>query len=193
MSSPPARRVWLGQAHDALAHGGHLRPVLGADDGGDDVAAEGGTDLQQDVAVRLALGRVLADLQVGAVGGEAAAQRAGDARRQVAAGRRGAEEHDLRLVAAHEVGDHVGVGRGEVGVEALVAGDVGGVGAAAEGERRRFGRAAADEHGAHAGAEPVGQLAGAAEQLEADVGDAAVVELGDDPDLVWWARGRAGR
>ena len=41
-------------AHDALADGSHLRPAVGVDDGGDDVAAESGTNLVQQVGVLLA-------------------------------------------------------------------------------------------------------------------------------------------
>ena len=72
--------------HYALAHRRHLRPVARVDDRGDDVAAERGTDLVEDVRERLLRLLVLevADLQVRAVGREAAAERRGDGRREVA-------------------------------------------------------------------------------------------------------------
>ena len=59
--------------HHSLAHGGHLWAMLGVDDGGYDVASEGGEHLQQDVVIVLArrLVGVVAYGQGGAVGGEA--------------------------------------------------------------------------------------------------------------------------
>ena len=75
--------------------------VLRVDDRGDQVAAEGRPDLVEQVLVGLVflLDVVVADLQVGAVGGEAAAQGAGDPRREVAAVGRAADQEDLRLAA----------------------------------------------------------------------------------------------
>ena len=63
-------------AHDALADGRHLRPVVGVDDRGDDVAAESGTDLIEKILV-FGAGlhiRVVADLKRCAVGGETAVE-----------------------------------------------------------------------------------------------------------------------
>ena len=64
--------------------------------------------------------------------------------------------------------------------------EVDGVGAAGDERRGDLleGVAGADEHGADLHAELVGELAGAAEQLEADLGRHAVVLLDDDPDIV---------
>jgi hypothetical protein len=146
--------------------------VLGAHDGGDDVAAERRADLKEEVGVGLALGREVADAQVGTVGGEAGAQGARYARRQVAAGGRGAVEDDLRLVRADEAGDEARVRQRQVVAEVVVVGEVHGVGAAGDegGREGPDGLTRPCEHGADADAEPVGELAGTAEQLEADLG-----------------------
>ena len=89
-------------AHHALADRRHLGPGVRIDDRGDEVAAEGRPDLVQQVLVRpvLALDVVVADLEIRAVGGEPAAQGARDARREVAAVGRAADEEDLRLPPA---------------------------------------------------------------------------------------------
>ena len=61
-----------GFLHHARAHGGHLRPVVGVDDGGHDVAAKGGSYLIEQVLVVLACLHVVivAYLELSAVGSE---------------------------------------------------------------------------------------------------------------------------
>ena len=156
--------------------------MLGADDGGDDVAAEGRTDLIEQVGVGHAFDLVVADPQVGAVGGQAGAQGAGHARRQVAAGGGGAVEDDLRLEAAHRLGDHAAVGQGEVVVQALVVRDADHIGAVGEERACERPDPGAEDDRPRPHAEPVGQLAGATEQLEADLGRRAGAGLDVDPD-----------
>ncbi len=154
-TSPVAALVGLRQPKHAFAHRGHLWPVLGADDGGDDVAAEGGPDLVEQVAVLDALHLVVADAQIGAVGGQADAQRRGDARREVAPGGRRPVEHDLRLEVAHRLGHHAGVGLGQVLAEQIVRGEVDRVGAGGDERGRERPRLfVAGAHGAGAHAEP---------------------------------------
>ena len=99
--------------HHTLTHGSHLGTALGVDDGGDDVAAEGGTDLVQQVLVLLALGcvGVVTDLQRGAVGGQAAVQARGNAGTQVTADGGGAHEAHLRLNFLEQGGNHAAVGQ----------------------------------------------------------------------------------
>lgn len=63
--------------HHALADGRHLRTVIGIDDRRDDVAAESGTDLIEQILVdltRLILG-MRADFEARAVGRQTAVQR----------------------------------------------------------------------------------------------------------------------
>jgi len=88
-----SRRVGFPAAHHALAHRRHLGPRVRVDDGRDDVAAERRSNLVKQILVDLFLflGLVVTDLQIGAIGGQPAADRAGDARRQVAPDRRRAE------------------------------------------------------------------------------------------------------
>ena len=66
-----------------------------------------------------------------------------------------------------------------------MTGHVDGVGTARDegGREGLYGLGRPGQHGADADAEAVGQLAGAAEQLQADLGRHAVVLLDDDPDV----------
>ena len=63
--------------HHTATHGGHLRTMLGVHDGGNDVAAECGTNLIKQVLIVLSgLGIVVvANLQLSTVGGEATGER----------------------------------------------------------------------------------------------------------------------
>jgi len=175
-------RVGLGHDHDALADGGHLGLVVGGDDGGDDVAAEGRADLVEEVLV-LGLGDgvgVVADPEVRAVGGEAGAEACGDAGREVAAGGAGAEEHDLGRRALDHLADHAGIGQGAVDREGRVVGDVDDIGARGDELGWLPGEGVAADDGRHVLPQRVGQLAGLAQQLEAHVGDLAAVLLRED-------------
>ena len=85
---------------------------------------------------------VVADLEVGAVGGEAGAKGAGDARREVAADGRGAVDDDLRALLADELGGGLGIGaRFVAGEDGVVDGvdlvDADGEQLLARGRRRR--------------------------------------------------------
>ncbi len=84
---------------------------LGIDDGGDQVAAKGRPDLVQQVLVRLPAALKIANPQVGAVGGQAGPNSAGDARRQVAPDGRRAEEQDIGLPLPHQFGGYLGKGQ----------------------------------------------------------------------------------
>ena len=108
--------------HDTLADGSHLGTSLRAYNGSDDVAAEGGAYLHEDVLVGLARLDILmvADFEGGAVGGEAAAEIRGDARGEVAAHRRGAEEDDLRFLILDDAAENLEVRHGAIGREATV-------------------------------------------------------------------------
>ena len=157
--------------------------MVRADDGGDDVAAEGGADLPEQILVVAIAGMVAADAQVGAVGGEPGAQGAGDARRQVAAGRGGAVQHDLRLAHPDEPGEHAGVRLRQIGRQVGVVGGVDGVGAVGDEAWPQIGHPGATDNGAHLGAKQVGELARTAQQLQADFCRARVFHFDPDPDL----------
>ena len=106
--------------HDSAAHGGHLGPVLGVHDGGNDVASESGADLVEKVGVLLVGLDVLIvpDFKLGAVGGEAAGKGGTHARAEVAAYDGGSHQADLRILLLEEVHEDVRVGKGSVGEEA---------------------------------------------------------------------------
>ena len=63
--------------HHTFAHGGHLGPVVGIDDGSHDVASECGANLVEQVLIVCArlLVVVVADFQLSAVGGKTAGER----------------------------------------------------------------------------------------------------------------------
>ena len=84
-----------------------------------------------------------------------------------------------------EADDDARVRQCQVVAEVVVVGQVHGVGAAGDegGRKSPDGRARPGQHGADGHAERVGELAGAAEKLEADLGRQAVVLLDDDPDV----------
>ena len=173
------------QGHHALAHGGHLRPLVVVDDRGDDVAAEGRANLQQQILV-LDLGlRVgdVADVQVGAVGRQAGPQRRGHARRQVAAHRRGADDHDLRPVLLDQRGEHLGVGQGLVVGQPRMVGQIDGVDALGDQSLGQRADAGARQHGAGLHAQPIGQFAGLAAEFQRHVVQRAVFLFGEHPDF----------
>ena len=89
-------------AHHALADGRHLRTVVGIDDRGDNVAAEGRTNLvEQVLIICLGLGiGVVADHELRTVGRQTAVQRRRHARREITAHGRRTEQGDLRLLPA---------------------------------------------------------------------------------------------
>ena len=99
--------------HHALAYGGHLWPVVGVDDGGDDVAAECGADLVEQILVGAAGFAVFvrADLQGRTVGGESAGEGRRDAWPKVATDDGGAHQGDLRLFFLEELDEHGRVGQ----------------------------------------------------------------------------------
>ena len=97
--------------HDAATHSGHLRTVVGVDDGGYEVAAESGTYLVEQILIGLAALFVLVgtNLQLRAVGGETAGEARRDTRTQVASNDGGTHEANLRLLLLEEVHHDVGM------------------------------------------------------------------------------------
>ena len=188
--SAGAGRVAVGHAHDAFADGGHLGPAVVVDDGGDDVAAEGGTDLVEEVGVEvLGFGiGVLADLEVGAVGGETGAEFGGDARGEVAAEGGGAVEDDLGAVLADQFAGGVGVGEGAEMLETAVVDVVDVVDTARDEQVGEFADVAAEEDGADLDAEGVGEFAGLAAELESGVGEAFIFLFSKEPDFALGVR-----
>ena len=180
-----ARRSRARQRHHALADGGHLRPAVVVDDRGDDVAAEGRADLQQQVRVDL-LGRGVgdvADVQVGAVGGHAGLDRRGDARGQVAAQGRGPVQHDLRPVLLDQRAEHAGVGAGLEMGQPRVVGRVDRVDALGDEPLGHVLDVVAGQHRAGLHAQPVGQIRGLAAELQRHVVQRAVFLFGEDPNF----------
>ena len=182
-----ARASGLGieRLHHTLADGRHLRPVARVDDRRDDVAAERGTDLLEDVLellARLLIGEVV-DLQVGAVGREAAAERGGDRRSEVAAHVRRAEDHDLRLALLDELDERVAVGLAAEHLELLVLDEVHRVRTRLEERLRETLDAIAHEHRAELDAELVGEFASLAEEFPRNVAQLALFLFGENPNF----------
>ena len=166
-------------AHDTLADGSHLRTVVRVDDGGDDVAAEGGTNLVEQVLVLLAaLGvAVVADDQLRTIGRQTAVQRRRHARGEVAADARGAEEHNLGFLLLNQAAHDGRVGQRAERGQLLVVGHPYGVGAIAGQLLLHAGKILADNDRLELHAERRGQLAAFGQQFEAHVGDDAALGL----------------
>ena len=88
--------------HDAFPDGGHLRPVIGRDDGRDDVSAERRPDLIENVLVFGVLFLEIADFEVRTVRCKADPEFRGDAGRDIPAGGSGPKKHDLGFVFLDE-------------------------------------------------------------------------------------------
>jgi hypothetical protein len=157
------------------------------DDRGDQVAAEGRPDLEEQVLVGLVflLDVVVADLEIRAVGRQAAAQGAGDARGEVAAVWRAADQEDLRLALLDLLDRDAGVGESPVQGQLFVVGEDDAVGAVGDDVLRQRVDVVAAQEADDFDAELVRQLAGLADQLEADFGDLAVGVLDEYPDVLW--------
>ncbi len=158
--------------HDAGADGGHLRAVVLAEDGGHEVAAEGGTGHAE------LMGLVVADFQLGGIGGEAGAVAGADAGAEVAADGGGANKHDARLLALDDGGDSLGVGLGHVVLQQVVINNHYFVGTVLdEGGGEAF-DVLAQQHGDDLFLVGVGQFAGFAQQLEGHILQFAVALFG---------------
>ncbi len=98
--------------HHAFADGGHLRTAFGVYDCCNDVAAECGTDLIEQVGVFLACFRILvvADLKRSAVGGESAVEAGRYARTEVASYTCCSHQADLGLDFLEKVDQYGCVG-----------------------------------------------------------------------------------
>ncbi len=120
--------------HHTFAHGSHLWTMLGVDNGGNNVSTKGRTNLIELVLVMLGDGLLvlieayihvkLADLEFGAVGGEAAEEGRRNARAEVAAYYVGTHQADLGILFLEEVDENGGVGIGSVGEETWSVEDV---------------------------------------------------------------------
>ncbi len=166
-------------AHDAFADGGHLRTVVGVDDRGDDVAAEGGTDLVEQVFVLpAALGVfVVADHQLRTVGRKAAVERRRHARREIAAVARRAEQHDLGFLLLDQAAHDGRMGQRTERCEHLVVGDPYGIGAVFGELMLDAGEVLAQHHGFEFHAQRRGQFAALGHQFEAHLGGLAALVL----------------
>ena len=152
--------------------------MIGAEDGGHQVAAEGGTGPGHVAAL-------LVDVQAGAVGGQAGLQAAADAGAQIAAVVGGADEHAGGAVLLHQgaQGDGVGVG-GVVGVLGAVHHDHL-VGAVLRGGLHGGVHIAADDHGHQSAALLAGHHLAGGQQLDAHVLRGAVlVGLNKYPEIL---------
>ncbi len=96
-----------GHPHHLGPDGAHLGPPVFAEDGGHDVAAEGGPGHEEETGI-------LFDVQTGAVGGEAGSQPGGRHARQIPPQMGGAHEEDLGTDPLAQIGQGLAVGPGPV-------------------------------------------------------------------------------
>ena len=127
------RVIWLRAGEHARTHRRHLRQRVLRDDGRHDIAAQGRAGLEQ----YRRLARVVADVELRAVGGQAGGGRVGHSRGKFATQRRGAKEHDLRFVLLDKV-PHDGAERnGVVRRQFRIVGEIDSVGAEGDGALRQ--------------------------------------------------------
>ncbi len=100
--------------HHAGTDGRHLGAMFFAENGGHEVAAEGGTGHAEFVSF------VVADFELGGVGGEAGQVACGDTGPQVAADGGGTDQQNAGVLFLDDLGDGLGVGLGEVGSQEVV-------------------------------------------------------------------------
>ena len=160
--------------------------MVGIDDRGDDVAAEGGTNLvEQVLIVGLGLGiGVVADHELRAVGRQTAVQRRRHARREITAHGRRTEQGDLRLLLPDQAAQHRRMGQRAERREDLVVGHPDRVGAVFGQLLLDAGDAVPQHYGFELDAQLVGQLPALGQQFQAHVGDRAVFELDIDKYVV---------
>ncbi len=158
--------------HDARADGAHLRAVVLAEDGGHEVAAEGGTGHAE------LMGLVVADFQLGGIGSEAGAVAGADTGTEVAADGGGANEHDAGLLALDDGGDGLGVRLGHVVLQQVVVDHHDFVGTVLDEGLGEGLDVLAEEHGDDLLVVGVGELAGLAEELKSHILQFAVALLG---------------
>ena len=190
MTSPLPRRIGRQKRHHALADGRHLRPLVEVHDRGDDVAAERRPNLQQQILVldlRFRIDHVV-DFQIGAVGGHARAKLRGHARRQIAAERRGAVNHDLRPMLADDVRQHPGVRQRRKMRQPRIIDHIDLVDALGNELGGQAVHAGAGQHRAGLHAQPVGQFAGLAAEFQRHIVQRAVFLLRIHPHFALTVR-----
>jgi hypothetical protein len=163
----------------ARAHRRHLRAIVERVDRAQQRAAEGRTGRS-----KRAVG---IDVELGAVGSEPGEQRGRHRTGEVAAERRRAEEQDFRLVGVDELGQHLRVGFVAIVGEHVGTGEVGEVGAVAEGFRGDAPRPLAVRtyhHRRDLDAELCGEPAADAHQLPRHRMDLAAFLLDEHPDVL---------
>ena len=145
--------------HYAGAHGGHLRTVLGALDGGHQVAAECRTG-------HFELMGFLVDGQLGTVGGQAGAQTGCNSRRKVAADGRGTEHQDRGFEHIHSLEHSLCVGLREIILQQDILYDDDLVGAISDQRLCEVGNAVPGQQGDHLLTGDLRQFAGLSNQFK---------------------------
>ena len=173
-------------AHHPLADGRHLRTVVGIDDRGNDIAAEGGTNLiEQILVVRLGLGiGMIADNQLRTVGRQAAVQRRRHARREIAADGRSAEKRDLRLLLSDQTAHHRRMGQRAERRENRVVGHPDGIGPVLRKFLFNTGDMVPQHYRLEFDAQFIGQFAAFGQKFQAYVGNRTVFELDIDKYII---------
>ena len=179
-----ARRVGVGRATRARADRGHLRAMVGRDDGGENVPADGGPRLHEVAGLGI-------HVEPGAVGRESRVQLDSEVRHERAAGRGRARNKDLGGALLHELLDGRRMGADQEVRKLRRLDHVNAVRATGD-QLLEIGalNALADHHGAKLrvgrtqGAVPVGQLSAPREKLMGNRAQASCVLFGKGPDLV---------
>jgi hypothetical protein len=177
--------VRFGHGHYAFTDGSHLRPAVEVDDCGDDVAAEGGANLEKQILIDLVglADLVVADLQVGAVGGKAGFCGACDSWGQVAPAGCGAIKYNLGLVFMDQIVNDLSVRIRLIMFEQRMLSEVNPVGAVIGQPVGECPAVLAQEQGGQLYAKLVGELSAFAQKFNRSIFELACMLLGKDPNL----------
>ncbi len=165
--------------HHTLAHGRHLRTMVGVDDPCHDVASESGADLIKQILIGLSRLSIfmIAYLQRSTVGGEAATQRGGYSGPEVASDDRRAHQAYLRLDLLKEINQYGRVRQGGVGRQARIVENMQHVDAVRENLFAYFAQMVSDSDGFEFTTELIGQRASFGQQFETHVGYGALIRF----------------
>lgn len=108
--------------HDAFADSSHLGAALGVDDSSDDVTAESGADLEEEILIDFAGASIgmVADLELCAVGSQTAMESGRDAWAEVTADRSSTHESDAWFLLLEEIDKERAVGERSIGIKARI-------------------------------------------------------------------------
>lgn len=165
--------------HDAFADSSHLRSALGVDDSSDDVTAESGANLEEEILIDFAGASVgmVADLELCAVGSQTAMESGRDAWAEVTAYRSSAHESDAWFLLLEEIDKERAVGERSIGIKARILHLIESINAVWEHFIFDTGEIVAGYDSFELDAEFIGELATLGEEFEAHISHLTILKF----------------